>query len=460
MWMINVCCCICLYSYIIIHYLADKSRQCLRAVIFGYFCCPVFKMGTFAINGTYFISMILFVMCAMEYKRNKIRVTQKVRYFILFEVYTLVLMVFNGFMNGIVNRGILVSFAGQMNIAIGILGCTLLYQLAKDPMEVLIRAIMYANIFHFLMGIFQLLSAEMGYFVTYQLYAYEGRQGPLNVTRDIGAFQRIFGASYSPTILGAYILVSIAFLMAVVLTGKAVKMEKILLLLALSLVVGLMAFSKTVIIGIFIIFFIEIVWCAFHMSQCNKRYLFWCASIIAGGFLLVTAVAFSTRLWGQVQYYFGKILQNPLAALSTRYGNGVLESSSDILSNAAALSKYENTSYLTVALIKEHPFMGVGLLPVASEFIGDSQYITVLHHGGIVLFLLYMLFYGNVCWEHFREKRMIGFSVMIAIGLCGISANILETASVCPFLGFCLAYDRKNVRSARSMITIYEGKVS
>lgn len=438
MWFGNLCCCLLLYGYIVLCYLKNKRQSLLLTAIIGYFCCPVFKVGGMAVNGTYFITLILALICLMEYAGGKTRLAGLRLYYLLFVILSVHFMLYATLVNGVADSRLIVSLLGQVNIFMGVLECALLYQTVERPQEVLRKAVIITNIMHITFGCLQLVSVKWGYLITDQLFASPGRDGPLKVMRDIGDFYRIFGATYSPTILGGYILVAFTFLLAYVLRERKKKIGRDLSALALTLLIGLLAFSKTVILGVFIILVLEVGWCIFHLKKCNKKALFQCTGVMLGIFLLVIVIAYPTRLWGQVQYYFGKILSSPASALNTRYGNGVMDTSLKTLTASNQISAYANTTYLTTALIREHPLVGVGLVPVMGEFIGDSQYITVFHHGGVLLFLIFFFFYLSVFGEHYRRGKLAQFMVLAAIALCGVSMNSLEISVMVPFIAFCL----------------------
>lgn len=446
MWFINLCCCLILYGYIILCYLRKKRQHLLQAVIIGYFCCPVFKVGGVAINGTYFITFILALICLITYAEGKTKMAGLRLYYFLFIILNIYFMLNATLVNGVNDSRLIVSLLGQVNIFMGVMECALLYRTVEKPQEILKKAVITTNIIHVIFGCIQLLSVKWGYLITNQLFASPDRNGPLKVMWGTGNFYRMFGASYSPTILGGYILVAFTFLLACVLEKRKKRMGRDLCLLTVTLLIGLLAFSKTVILGVCIIFVLEAGWCVFHLNKCNKKALFQCMGVIIGAFLLVIVIAYPTRLWGQVQYYFGKILRSPTSALNTRYGNGVMSTSFKSLVASNKISDYVNTTYLTMALIKEHPLVGVGLIPIMGEFIGDSQYITILHYGGILLFLVFLFFYLEVFVTHYKSGKLSQFMVLVAIGLCGISMNSLEISVMVPFVAFCLGKWTKSGR--------------
>lgn len=429
MWIINCFLCTALCLYIILQWSYSRLDKCLTVALFGYFCCPVFKMGSFEVNGSYLITLALFCISAQVFQRKlKLREVK----FLSFQVAFIGIMIMAGCLNGVLSRAIIVPLIGYFNIAIGTFGCIYLFLRVKEPVRVLKRSIVKANACHIIFGIIQLTNASIAYKVTGQLYASEGRGGPLKTMEEIGAFMRVFGATYSPTILGGYVLLAFSFVLGCILTEKKQQKGTFALLLSIILL-GFMAFSKTAILGILVIGFIFSIKVLLQNRKRCRRFIFRGGLVLLTGFGITAAIARYLGFWGQIQYYFGVILSNPFQAFVSRYGNGVLMQKPDSLVTSGMAG--------SVALFRKHPIIGVGMTAVLDEFVGDSQYMTLLHNGGILLCIMTMLFYLSVFWRQKKTKGQLQVMLLTALMLGGVAMDVLTTTNFIPFIAFCIGIE-------------------
>lgn len=426
MWIINFFICTVLYMRILYLWSRRQLDECLSLILFGYFCCPIFKVGSLEVNGSYFITLILFPFCAGCFQRGTMRINRD--RFLLFQFGVISLMLMAGALNGKLDTSIIVPLIGNLNIAAGMFGCIVLFRKVDNPLLVLRQAIIKANILHVLFGVLQLTNVSAAYRITKQLYATASRSIPLDTMNDLGAFARVFGATFTPTLLGGYALLSFSFVFALTLIDRGKRKSNFLLLLS-TILLGFMAFSRTAIMGMPIIGGIYLIWILFHGGKQYRKFFGKIISLllIAFGFTILLAGYFG--LLGQVQYYFGQMLRNPLKAFQGRYGNSV-----SMWGDSSATSGIAGT----VAMFTKHPIIGVGMVAVADEFIEDSQYISLLHNGGLILFTITLLFYGSLYMKQRKTRGLPQMMILSSLMLAGLAINVLTVTSFIPFIALCV----------------------
>lgn len=429
MWILNFLICTILYLRILYLWSYRRLNECLCLILTGYFCCPVFKCGSFEVNGSYFITLILVVLCGNYFGKGKIGIKRD--RFLLFQTGALCLMLMAGALNGRFDTDIIAPFMGHVNIAIGTFGCVLFFRRVNNSFQILRRAIIITNICHILFGVLQLTNASLAYQITSQLYATAGRSIPLNTMKELGKFARIFGATFSPTILGGYVLLTFSFVFALILLEKGKRKSNLVLLLS-TLLLGFMAFSKTAIIGMPIIAVIFLVWILFHGGTAYRKILGKSVLLLLTAFGITVLSAYCFGLLGQVQYYFGTLLSNPLRAFRGRYGNSI-----SMWGDSAATFGLAGT----LALFRKHPVIGVGMVEVFEEFIGDSQYLSLLHNGGIMLFAATLLFYISVYMRQRKTKGLPQMMILTALMFAGLAMNVLTVANLVPFIAISIGIE-------------------
>lgn len=437
-----------------------KERKLFMiAIIVSYICCPYIKIGGVEINGIYILTVLIAILALKEVIQKKAKF-KKIHFFFCIAMFSyLLIALIAGAVNGVLDTSTIVSIIGMGNIWVGIICLSLLLQ-NKDKDNILIHSIFFINCIHTVFGVIQLLSVDLGYLLTSQLFAKADRIQPLLTMKELNAFYRVFGACYSPTILGSYVLIACGYIIACILANKG--KNNLYFLLIHTLLLGLFAFSKTVIIGIFVILLIIVLFFAFLQKEIKNNLKQALRMLIAVllCFIIVTVICYPTRLQMQVNYYFGVIVSTPMQALTSRYGEALKDYKEGTLDKVyQQMQEMEGLSGKTeqemngkteqemidstgatkaVACFFKHPVLGVGITTIGGEFIGDSQYITVLHHSGVLGFVLFALFYGVLFITSITKKNLKKLSILLSIAMCGVAINILEIAVAIPFLAFCI----------------------
>lgn len=423
MWIINFLICSVLYLAILYLWRRRYFDQCLSLILFGYFCCPVFRYGAFEVNGSYFITFMLFVICAGYFGSGKIGRNRDA--FLLFQVGSISLTLLAGVLNGVFNQAVIIPLAGLLNLALGTFGCILLFRRVDSPFLVLRKAIVRANICHMLFGALQLTNVNAGYTITKQLYATASKSAPLDtVINELGAFSRIYGATFSPTLLGGYILFAFSFIFALILMEKKMGINN-LLLLASTVLLGFMAFSKTVIVGIPLIGFIFLMRSLIYGGKKYGKLFLQFISLLLAAFGVTVLVAACSGHMGVVKYYFGLLLK-PLQVFQSRYGSSINMGDPNATSGMAG----------ALAIFLKHPVIGVGMVPILDEFLWDSQYLSLLHDGGSVLFVITLSFYISAYTKQKKAKGLPQMMILTALMFIALATNVLTITNYIPFIAF------------------------
>ena len=91
----------------------------------------------------------------------------------------------------------------------------------------------------------------------------------------------------------------------------------------------------------------------------------------------------------------------------------------------------------------KHPIIGVGPLPVEGEFMGDSEYISILHDGGILRFLTYGYFYCGLALYYFLRKCNHELIMLVGIGMGAVSMMVFSYGCIIPFMAYCICEQEK-----------------
>lgn len=299
---------------------------------------------------------------------------------------------------------------------------------------------------------------DIGWPLTWQLYRTDSHQAPLLAMLHAGVFTRSFGPFYSPTIFGTSLLLGIGVLAAVVISppsSQAAWRQRIvaLLLLGLGISLGIFAFAKSVIIGVPFLLLYTLLLLPPLLVLAELR----SGARLEGGFpgawrrrlavllrplgaMALTAFIAYFVTWflipswqtGARIYYYGFLL-NPINSLASRYALP-----GDLINIDHALAE---GGILISALLQffEHPIFGVGPLAIAGEFLGDSQLNNVLHNGGLVAALAYIIHHVRLYWLGLVSEDIVIVLLMPLILLGCLATPLLDIRQSLPVLALLLA---------------------
>ena len=259
--------------------------------------------------------------------------------------------------------------------------------------------------------------------VFYDLY-YKDTMTPLLTQLEIGSFNRAYGTTGSPVILGGIAAFTYAFYFSVFVSGKH-KVKMNVLKMGACIICGVFALSKTAILAIPIIsvyiFFISVATGEIFKNKRFSKTLL----LIAIGAVGVLFVFYWMRAKGFAIDWYLKYLKNPFAALDTRYN-----SESGILSE-------------TMDVISEHILLGVGHANFNGVFIGDSSYIVLLYHTGIIGLFAYLFPYCIMLLRSIKRKDVVGSSLIVVFFLIAIGNSMYLSYWFIPFAAFMFESNKK-----------------
>lgn len=239
--------------------------------------------------------------------------------------------------------------------------------------------------------------------ITHALYS-EEYMSVLDRYLEEGGFPRAVGTMGTPVDLGALSLIAfgISYDRLLRLEYNSILFVSILI----SIFLGIVALSKTSILGIPILLVLGYVvnsslnfYKIFTFKPQNYLYAiiftFPLASIIY--YFGYTLVEYGYNL----TYYF-EFFGDPLRALESRY------------SGAGALGQ-------TIDVAMDNLFTGVGFTAPRGEFLGDSSYVLALHRAGILGVLSVISTYLILFYRLIRKKEMAILIPLAALAITGLA---------------------------------------
>ena len=227
---------------------------CALSAVF-YCCLPVAKWGSYSMNSAYFITAVLGVFYIIAFKRKEICTLLWQRIYLCLMSAGIVFMAIGWIAFGRATFLGLASFAGALQYMLGAFFLSVVMSLCKKSGFSLRRAMYSAftaiTVLNGAFALFQLVFYKPALIVTYRLFVSPMRTGPITSVISTGRFVRAFGCTYTPIFLGVISLCMCAFILGDVIVCQKKNVRRALLFAASS-IVGLMALSKTIILGIII----------------------------------------------------------------------------------------------------------------------------------------------------------------------------------------------------------------
>lgn len=351
----------------------------------------------------------------------------------IFLVINFIILLIFGFA-WIVNGGLSVSgiipFIGYTHIFLLILFLTIyINHYNKKGVEFLfeefiIKLIILNAVAVFLQIVFPLLTTPL-FFEMYWKPSLTVYQEHYDFLLMSGYNSRMFGLFSTPLSLGVTMLLCLAYYSSQLLYEYD---RNKMIVTVLGLTIGISSLSKSFLIGLpvsFIVFIVVAIVLKINFFALKRLavivFLFPIIMFAAFGILLTTPLA------GYAKFYFSFLLK-PFKSLSMRYtANG-----SDLF-----LGK-------TYQVITDNPIFGVGPGSVSGEFIGDSGYVTVLHHAGILGLTLFFIFVIISFLILFKKKYFKQFMLLFTLIVTGLGVNNLFLNSIyIPFVIILMQYKQQ-----------------
>lgn len=301
----------------------------------------------------------------------------------------------------------------------GLLRCFLLYKMVRhsntaSPIKDLEQIFGISLIVNLVASIIQItIPRSVVWF--YELYD-SNSSVVLDAYKEMGYFNRAVGTLETPVLLGPFALCCFSFFVYEYMIKRTLKTMVFILL---SLVLGIMALSKTFIVGCPLFFMFILLLSVIKTGKRGNivRILVACLFVLILGIVLLPGLINKTSIsWGAVNYYIG-ILKHPFDSLESRYSQGgILDKTFDVF--------------------MEYPIFGVGRNSVRGEFVGDSAYSNLLHNTGI--FGGIIIGFIAVRWlkRSWLEKNMLGIVSIFIIALVGIGFPIIDHILCITFISY------------------------
>lgn len=269
------------------------------------------------------------------------------------------------------------------------------------------KAFFYVTLINFILSIVQItVPSSVPFF--YDLY-WKPSMTPLQTSLDLGRFTRAVGTFATPTVLGAYSLISFSIFYFEMRDNKFSYFN--IVGVVMSVICGLLALSKIFIIGLPILLLIALFVNLLNLKKClhiNMR--FW-GLIILIAFLGYIIIGELEEAEIPIKWYLNYIL-HPLEAFDTRYN-------SEVGGNLVDLK----------IVIENNLFIGVGEVMNNNVFVGDSSFFVILYSVGIIGFSFLALYWGIILWLNLRVLKLSSshFYVLLSLLLIFTGANVFAS---------------------------------
>lgn len=429
-------------SISLLYYLQKENyKNAVIISVFAYCCAPVIKIQDIGINPSYLFTGILGIWLLKLMWEKKINWSRTVFIFVGGMGTSILIVGISWLLNAQYQVSHLIHFMGMTQWALGVVALYILYTNNEMFQQSLYWGIKGVIVWNFILTILQIFIPKIGIVLTKLLYTYTGKDAAINTTENVGRFLRGFGSFYSSTETGGFCLFTITLVLLMICKQKIWKKE--LPFLFMILFVGLFAFSKAVIIGVFVIFLLLVGLIILLKVKVDYRKMLCSFFVTLLAFFVVIVLGKSVGLSGQVDYYFGKLL-NPFSVFETRYGD--LDKSDKIISDTAnsGVTAIEGNLEKTIEVIRKNIIIGVGPASVEGEFVGDSQFVVSLHDGGIINFSICCFLYIFLFIKGWKEKTL---ETCILIGIVAMEClfiPVFSCAYAIPFIAWCLVVNKRS----------------
>ena len=229
---------------------------------------------------------------------------------------------------------------------------------------------------------------------------------------EAGFFNRGVGTFGTPTVLGVFSLLSFCLFYFELKYGLFQKFK--IWGLVFSLICGLLSLSKTFLLGIPMLFLLELFVNIYKTKgrikmkiRINKGMTFILLFLIVLGAVVINQLV---KNGFSILWYLGFLLE-PGKALETRYdtNTGILDG--------------------LFSVIKKNPFIGVGETVLPRVFIGDSSYVCIVYSVGFLGLFLFLTLWGKLLFQSLRNNKFYysHLFLLITLLMTFVGSNIFAT---------------------------------
>ena len=384
-------------AFLLYAMIKDMKKGCLIYILLVYLC-PVFIVGSSRLSFDIITFPLLFAVYLLNSKFKIIICNRLKELFLYLFVYCILT-----FLTGIVYKGDFSIITAYAIFRFIITVLIIMNVWAADIIKNFDKAMSIIMSVEFVCSITQMMNI-VDVRIFYNLY-YKESLAPLAGQLKMGYFNRAYGTTGSPIILGGMAALAFTFYLHAYLShvqNVSFPLPKLII----SVLCGLLALSKTAIISIPIATIVILV---ININKIGVRTFFKVIGFL--GCIIIFVLGVSNWLSSQgfaVKYYLS-FLSNPFSALNTRYGSG--------------------SGNLTYAIntIKDNPIIGVGNAKLNNSFVGDSVYIVLLYETGIVGFFVYFLSYIRAFIINIKKRNKLSIVLFIVFALISFG-NALQVS--------------------------------
>lgn len=246
-------------------------------------------------------------------------------------------------------------------------------------------------------------------------FYYKDSLTPLLGVYDLGYFSRAYGTFGTPVLLGIFSVFSFSFYMGL-LADKLI-CKKVIVKVGASLSLGLMALSKTVVIGIPAILVLYYVMALFGVIKVKNRKILAFPVLIAP--IAILTIKYLEQKGTFIMWYLN-FLFKPFESLSTRYS-----ASTGILKD-------------TYSVIFNNLFFGVGLTNVNNTFAGDSMYINILYTTGLIGLVVLIAIMFSPTISIIKARNGTSIMILMSFLMAGFAAPVHVEIIALPFVAYII----------------------
>lgn len=411
-----------LLIFLMLLFSIDDYKKSVFIYVIGTFVSPVLRIGGIALSFDVIAFPILLGLFINESKMkitfDKIGVRSFVPYFVVYFVLTVVDSIIYGGNVSFVTLYAVARFIVSLHILKKVWGEEMVFFLDK-----VLTIVLALNVVCCIIQMLNLVSVEF----FYNLY-YKESITPLLSQIEIGYFNRAFGTTASPVILGGISALSYTFYLSLYIMEQY-DIRRVVLKICGSIMCGFLALSKTAILTIPIMTIFVLVLNGFYNKKKGGKRIRNLFIIVGVGCVFLSAIVLWMKANGFAIEYYLEYLKHPIDALNTRYDN-----ERGNLANA-------------IEIIKSHYLIGVGHTSFNDVFIGDSVYVVLLYQTGVIGLIAYMLPYLWILYKSVVNKELLASSLVIVFFLISLGNALHLSYFLIPFVAvmFGIFSEKKSV---------------
>ncbi len=375
----------------------NPQRGLLLCIVLG-LTFPLTKLGSMSLAFDY---LVFIVLCVIYYR---IPAKGKNRYNKYLVIYFLLLL-----FSTLSSTCLIQSSVLQMIAIIGTIKYLIIYKLITELQfnpKVFENALILTLIINIVVVLLQIITPNAAEW-TYAFYS-KGEGSALEGLESTGIIRRTYGTFANSAPFGFFItLASTVLFKSYYTTGKTIY----LVLILGAAIAGLFSTSKLFILMFPVVLITFLLFNGYIVHISTNSTSIYAIIVVAIGLLLggyiVVNYLINDVFSAQFEYVFERLLA------------GGISSSFE--------SRYEEEGAVVdmLRVFYEYPIFGVGSTVVNGEFLGDSSWVLILHHTGLLGTFIISIFYFRQILTALRLKNRYAIMLVIMFIASGMVTNLL-----------------------------------